>query len=168
LAIGSVFSDNFGVRFRLEQPSRGETFLWRSDLSAEFFELVAQHEIFEPSATQGILGLSITGDAVPDIRRLAKTKTGVFKSALNLSPKAGASATSVRSAGEAVSIANQAKEQIRRFRLDSGLSAVHLVLYCPSTIALFLGQRMNALGEVHTWERSGDGSYQPSVTISTG
>lgn len=167
LAIGAVFSEAFGVRFRVEQPSGGETFLWRSDAGTELFELRVEQELYNPEGSEGIVGLSITGDAMSDIRHLEKSNRGVFKAALNLSPKAGASTTSIRSAGEAVSLANQVKEQMRRFRSESGLSAVHLVLYCPSTVALFVGQRMNALGKVHTWERSADGSYQPSVTLLT-
>lgn len=168
LAVGFVFSESFGVRFRVEQPSGGETFLWRSDAGAEPFELNGQQAPLDPQANEGIVALSITGDATPDIHRLVRSTPGTFKASLNLSPKPGSSATSIHSAGEAVSIANQAKEQMRRFRTESGLSAIHLVLYCPSTVALFLGQRMNALGRVMTWERSADGSYQPSVTLLTG
>jgi hypothetical protein len=168
LAVGYVFSEAFGVRFRVEQPSGGETFLWRSDAGMESLELSSQQQLLDPVASEGIVALSITGDATPDMQRLAKSRPGTFRATLNLSPKAGAGATSIRSAGEAVSIANQAKEQMRRFRTEFGLSAVHLVLYCPATIALFLGQRMSALGKVPTWERSADGSYQQSVTLHTG
>jgi hypothetical protein len=168
LAVGFVFSEAFGVRFRVEQPSGGETFLWRSDAGSEPFELSGQQALLEPQASEGIVAFSITGDATADIQRLAQSRPGAFKAILNLTPKPGPSATSIHSAGEAVSMANQAKEQMRRFRTEFGLSAIHLVLYCPSTVALFLGQRMNALGKVGTWERSADGSYHPSVTLLTG
>ncbi len=168
LAVGNVYSEAFGVRFRLEQPSGGEILFWRSDVGVEPFELTAQDIPLDPQGSDGVVALSITGDAAPDVQRLASSKPGTFRAFLNLVPKAGADATSVRSAGEAVSIATQAKDALRRFRIDHRLSTIHLVLYCPASVALFLGQRMNALGRIHTWERSADGSYQPSVALITG
>lgn len=43
-----------------------------------------------------------------------------------------------------------------------------MVLYVPATLCLFLGQRLNALGEVVTYERTVHGGYQPSVMLRTG
>jgi hypothetical protein len=168
LAVGFVFSEGFGARFRVEQPSGGETLFWRSDAGIETFELEARETPLNDKATEGIVALSITGDATPDIERLVYSHPGRFRAILSLSPKQGPSATSIRTAGEASSVATHTKEELRRLRREHGLSALHLVLYSPSSVALFLGQRMNALGTVLTWERSPDGSYQPSVTLLTG
>jgi len=168
LAVGHVYSEAFGIRFRVEQSSGSEILFWRSDAGTEPFELKAEHITFDPQGSEGIVALSITGDAGPDVQRLASSKPGTFGAFLNLTPKAGANATSIHSAGEVVCIATQAKDALRRFRIDHSLSAIHLVLYCPATVALFLGQRMNALGRIHTWERSADGFYQSSVALLTG
>jgi SMODS-associated and fused to various effectors sensor domain/Cap4 dsDNA endonuclease len=168
LAVGHIFSEPFGIRFRVEQPSGGEILLWRSDAGTEAFDLHTEETPFDADGSEGIVALSITGNAGPDVLRLASVMPRNFRAFLNLTPKAGFSATSVQSAGQVVSIATQVKELIRRFRTHRGLTAIHLVLYCPAAVALFLGQRMNALGKVLTWERSADGSYQPSVTLLTG
>lgn len=168
LAVGRVFAEALGFRFRVEQPSGGEILLWRSDVGAEPFDLDASETPLDQRGTAGLVALSITGDAGPDVLRLAAATPNTFRTLLNLFPHTKPSSNAVRSAGQAVTIAGKAKERIRRFRNEHNLNLIHLVLYCPATVALFLGQRMNALGEVVTWERSADGSYQRSVALLTG
>src|SRR5258708_28468835 len=58
---------------------------------------------------------------------------------------------------------SQLKVLMRQFPTEYNLSAIHLVLFCPASITLFLGQRMNALGEVITYEWTVDGAYLMSV-----
>jgi CBASS immunity sensor of nucleotide second messenger signals len=168
LAVGRVFAEALGFRFRVEQPSGGEILLWRSDAGAEPFELDTSETPLDQGGTAGLVALSITGDAGPDALRLAAGTPNTFRTFLSISPHTKPSSSVVRSAGEAVTIAIQTKEDIRRLRNEHKLNAVHLALYCPATVALFLGQRMNAIGDVVTWERSADGSYQRSVTLVTG
>ena len=168
LAVGRVFAEALGFRFRVEQPSGGEILLWRSDAGVEPFELDTSETSLDQCGTASLVSLSITGDAGPDVRRLAAEMPDTFRTTLDIFPHAKPSSSVVRSAGEAVAIAIQAKEHIRRFRTEQNLSSIHLVLCCPASVALFLGQRMNALGEVVTWERTVDGSYQRSVALLTG
>lgn len=68
----------------------------------------------------------------------------------------------------ASALAVRAKDLIRAFRNRYRASQTHLVLYAPATFCLFLGQRLNALGRIVTYERTVEGGYQASLTISTG
>jgi hypothetical protein len=57
---------------------------------------------------------------------------------------------------------------IRGSRNKYRAARTHLVLFAPATFCLFLGQRLNAVGEIITYERTAQGAYQPSVTLKTG
>jgi hypothetical protein len=168
LAVGRVFSETFGVQFRIEQPSGGEVLIWRSDVGPSNYQLTIRQTNLESAASAGLVSLSITGDAEPDVRQLINESPGTFRTFLNVLPAAGAGSAAVKAPSDAIAIASQAKEEIRLFRNQNGLQSIHLVLYCPAALALFLGQRLNALGSIFTYERSLSGKYQPSVCLQTG
>jgi len=168
LAAGRVFSETFGVQFRVEQSSGGEVLLWRSDAGPSDYRLNTRQTNLESGASAGLVALSITGDAEPDVAQLINESPGTFRAFLNILPAAGAASNAVKSPSDAIAIASQVKEEIRRFRSQNGLQSIHLVLYCPAVLALFLGQRLNALGNIFTYERSLSGKYQPSVCLQTG
>jgi hypothetical protein len=102
------------------------------------------------------------------VRQLINESPGTFRTFLNVLPAAGAGSAAVKAPSDAIAIASQAKEEIRLFRNQNGLQSIHLVLYCPAALALFLGQRLNALGNIFTYERRLSGKYQPSVCLQTG
>uniref|UniRef100_UPI0011449D80 SAVED domain-containing protein n=1 Tax=Myxococcus sp. AB025B TaxID=2562794 RepID=UPI0011449D80 len=87
---------------------------------------------------------------------------------LVLEPEEGTGDGAVRSAGDAVAFAVQAREFIRRARSRYRVRMTHLLLFAPSTCALFLGQRLNAVGPVVVHELALDGRYVPVLTVQTG
>jgi hypothetical protein len=115
-----------------------------------------------------LVSLSITGDAEPDMAQMINGSPGTFRGLLNILPAAGAGSSAVKSPSDAVAIANQVKDEIRRFRTQNSLQSIHLVLYCPAVLALFLGLRLNALGDILAYERDLNGKYQVSVRLQTG
>jgi len=168
LVVGRVFSEALGFRFRVEQPSSGETFLWRSDAARSGYQVNVTEVELAASGDAGIVSLSITGDSKPEVQHMISSSSVSFRSWMDISPEAGASGRSIKSAGDAVSIAEQLKELTKKFRQKNGLKTVHMVLYCPATVALFAGQRLNALGDVITYERTLAGAYQQSAILQTG
>jgi hypothetical protein len=167
LAVGRSFPEAGGFRFRVEQPTAGETFLWRSDVPAGVFDLQVSATPVHGSGSDLLFSLSVTGDASNDVRRLL-SEDPRFKLWVDVRPKQGAASTIVRSANDAVAIAVQCKDFMRDYRTRSGAERIGLVLYCPASVALFLGQRLNALGEIIAYERRVSGGYQESVVIQTG
>lgn len=66
---------------------------------------------------------------------------------------------------DAVALADHARTIIAEHRRHG--RRTHLVIYGPKSFAIFLGQRLSALGEIVTYEFSTTG-YIPSITYSTG
>lgn len=167
LVVGRSFPEAGGFRFRVEQPTAGETFLWRSDVPASAFDLEISTTQVQGNGHDLLFSLSITGDASSDVRRLL-SEDPRFKLWVDVKPKQGSSSTVLKSANDAVGIAVQCKELMRDYRARSNAERIGLVLYCPASLALFLGQRLNALGKIIAYERRVSGGYQKSVVIQTG
>lgn len=168
LAVGLGFSEVAGFKFRAEQPTRGESHLWRSDagLSERIFRV--KEEACEPAGQDILITISVTGDATADVRPLAERLQGKLKALVSAEPDNGAGDAAITSNEDAVALAVRAKELIRASRNKYRASQTHLVLYAPATFCLFLGQRLNALGRIVTYERTLDGGYQVSLILSTG
>lgn len=71
--------------------------------------------------------------------------------------------------GEAVELADQIVAQLREARSRYGrVGAVHLFAAAPLGLAFLIGQLLNTLGTVHTYEHVGDdgvGHYEPAVIL---
>jgi hypothetical protein len=167
LQVGRSFPEAGGFRFRVEQPTAGETFLWRSDVPASAFDLEVSATPVPGNGSDLLFSLSITGDASHDVHRLL-SEDSRFKLWVDVKPKQGSRSTALKSASDAVSVAVQCKDLMRDYRVQSKAERIGLVLYCPASLALFLGQRLNALGEIIAFERLVSGGYQQSVIIQTG
>lgn len=147
LVVGRALPEASGFRLRVEQPTAGETYLWRSDAPASQFDLTVSEIPVEGPGKDLLVSVSLTGDAANDVRRLL-SENSRFKLWVDVKPATGARSTSVRSGSEATAIAVQVKELMRQFRIRSGAERIGLILYCPASVALFVGQRLNAVGEV--------------------
>ncbi|WP_426755875.1 SAVED domain-containing protein [Myxococcus sp. Y35] len=168
LAVGFHFLEVGGYRFRVEQPTRGETFLWRSDARPSQRRLrITGHE-GHADATELLVVFQMTGDARADVERFVAERPGAFRAVLYLEPEDGPHDGAVGSDADAVAFAIQAREQLRRARNEYRAAVTHLILYAPASCCLFLGQRLNAVGAVVSYERTGDGGYAPALTLQTG
>jgi len=167
LVVGRSLPEAGGFRLRVEQPTAGETHLWRSDAPASPFDLNISETPIEGPGKDLLVSVSLTGEAGNDVRKLL-SETQAFKLWVDVRPATGASSTAVKSASEATAIAVKIKELMREFRIRSHAERIGLILYCPASVALFIGQRLNALGEVVAYERRTAGGYQESIVIQTG
>jgi CBASS immunity sensor of nucleotide second messenger signals len=165
LAVGAALPEVAGFRLRAEQPTGGEIQLWRSDTSPSRKAFIVVRELGQ-LGSDVVVGFSITGRGFSDMQSLMSTlRANAFVYA---EPATGTGATSVGDAGDAVALARSAKALMRMAREKYESSRIHLVLYGPWCFALFLGQLLNAVGTVRTYERTVDGGYQVSVTLATG
>lgn len=168
LAVGFYFSEAAGFRFRSEQVTRGENFLWRSDVGASAGRLKVIEREGASDAKVLLVMFQLTQDARVDLERFEAAHPGAYRAVLVLEPEGGPGDGAVTSAGDAVAFAVQARELIRRARSRYRASSTHLLLYAPSTCCLFLGQRLNAVGPVVVHERTVDERYSPVFTLQTG
>lgn len=168
LAVGMTFPEVGGYKFRAEQPTRGENYLWRSDArpSERTFRVTEQEG--DEKAKDILVTLALTGPAHEDVRVLSEQLPGVLKALVYAEPDNGPGDGSITGDHDAVAFAIRAKELIRGSRNKYRAARTHLVLYAPATFCLFLGQRLNAVGEIITYERTAPGGYQLSVILKTG
>lgn len=166
LAVGASFPEVAGYRFRAEQPP--QALLWRSDTPPSSRQLRPFERAGSPEGTDLLVVLALTGNTRVDVARFKEQHPGRFKTVLTLEPDAGPSELALGSAADATAFALQTKQHLRRLREETGAHTTHLILYAPATFCLFLGQRLNALGRIVTYERTQAGGYAPSLVIETG
>jgi SMODS-associated and fused to various effectors sensor domain/CHAT domain len=170
LAVGSLFPRVDDYRLRSEQPTLNETTLWRSDVRASKrrFQILEEKQRRKGAGGEDILVvLSITGNAAMEATSLYKQNKQIGAMIL-AEPDTGTGESVLRSDKDAVALAIHAKELIRELRIKYEASRIHLVLYTPASYSLFLGQYLNALGDIVTYERDVDGTYKQSITLRTG
>jgi hypothetical protein len=165
LAVGAVLPEVAGFKLRVEQPTGGETYLWRSDAPPSAATLEVKYEDGQ-DGDDLLVGISIVGNGLDDLKSLRVARD--FGSMVYAEPASGTGNTAVTSAGDAAALATASRDLLRAMRAKYKAKRVHLVLYTPSSFAVFLGQRLNAVGTVVTYERTADGGYQESVTLMTG
>jgi len=168
LAIGAEFPEVGGYRFRVEQPTRGETYLWRSDAKPSSAKLEVREDPGDPEGRDILALISITGDASADVRNFLQTCPIKFVARVYAQPTSGPGDASVQSDSDASAFAVHTKELIRTLRVKYQAKRTHLILYAPASYCLFLGQRLSALGDIATYERTIEGGYQTSLTLRTG
>jgi hypothetical protein len=165
VVVGRIFSEAMGFKFRVEQPSGGEVNLWRSDVGTSSYGLVKSMSEGDRQSRVGMVSVSVTGDARPDVQRQFVGTTTHFRVWVDIQPLEGPNANSLKSANDAVSVAIDIKEQIRQIRAHYDLDQIWLFLYCPASLALFLGQRLNALGKIVLFERDSKNTYTESIRM---
>ena len=167
LAVGSRFLEVGGYSFRAEQPTRGEINLWRSDAKPSQRDFVIREREISLEGKDILVVFSITGDASDDADVLSTNIPESLRAVIYAEPDNAPGDGAIESDSDATALAIRGKEIIRSSRLKYRSLRTHLVLYAPATFCLFLGQRLNALGEIVTYERTADGGYQPSVILRT-
>ena len=170
LAIGAVFPEVGGYTLRTEQPTHGRTVLWRSDSepSSRRFKTTSTRRSIDATGNDVLIALSITGTALREVSDLYERQFENFAAMIYAEPDNGPGDGALHYDSDAVALAIHAKELIRACKQEYNPSRIHIVVYAPAAYCLFLGQRLNALGEIVTYERTLDGGYKPSVTIQTG
>jgi hypothetical protein len=168
LAVGFAFQEIAGYSFRAAQPTRGELFLWRSDAPPTGRAFITSLEEAPDNTSDEILVVfSIVGDARPDVQRLRERLGSKLRATVYAQPDGGGSGDSIRTAGDATALAHEAKELLKAVRSRFQASRTHLVLYAPATFCLLLGQKLNSLSPVVSYELTREHDYQQSVILET-
>lgn len=168
LAIGAMFPDVGGFAFRTLQPTGSENNLWRSDTPPT--QIKFEHEAVAGNGLGDDVGLflAVSGNGRADAERFFNENRDKFSALVYAEPEAGGGQAVLTGAGDAVALANHAKELIRKTRSEFAAKRIHLVLYAPASFCLFLGQKLNAIGTIITYERDSNDGYQESLSIATG
>ena len=158
LCIGSVFSAVSGFTFEMDY--RGE--VWKTDKygGPEYpweVERVGPRQCREIAVAIGILK-----DIREDVAQFLEHEGRSAELRLVLT---GFEALTGPAAANAAAAA--AKEAVARELSASGARVLHLFMAVPAPFALYLGHRLNAVGEVQCYEWVGESSYVPTCRFST-
>jgi hypothetical protein len=168
LAVGFAFQEVAGYSFRATQPTRSEIFLWRSDAPPTTRTFVTHiEEEANPQGDEILVTFSIVGDARPDAQALRQRLGSKLRATVDAQPDGGCGGDSIRSAGDATALAHAAKELLKATRARYQAARIHLVLYAPAAFCLFLGQKLNSLRTILTYEQTPEHDYQRSVILET-
>lgn len=165
LAIGKVFPIA-GHTLQVNQRTGGKTELWRSDATGG----TAKFQEAEKAGEAGpnlLIALNVGKRPVwRDVERLYKSPNYDFDAVAVLK----AEKEILDSAADATALADSALDWLRNNYLDAyRAERIHLVLACPQSFAVFLGQRLRFLGKVITYEHqpTDESRYVPSVVLHT-
>lgn len=166
LGIGSVFPSVGRYHLEYEQSTNNVLQTWRSQAAPSPLKF----KVLDAVGNDGdemLVVFSVTGNARPQVDAWL-SKTGLmFDSFVHLEPETGASPTAIESDADAVALAFDAKKMLLHYRQQFKASKFHLILYCPAAFSLFLGQQLNALGQVvaYDWNRD-QGEYVETLRLS--
>ena len=163
VAIGTIFPDTRGYTLRVEQS----TALWRSDAQQSDAKFRVVQENGEPGEHL-LIALGITGDPSLDVAQLRQDSPVSFSAVVYAEPESGTGSQIITSDSDAVALALDAKDLIRRYRHKYHAHCIHLILFAPVGFCLFLGQRLRVVGDVVCYELVASRNYQPSVKLLTG
>lgn len=165
LAIGKVFPIA-GHTIQVNQNVPGKVLLWSSDALGSDLQFQAAHTEGNPGPNL-LVAIDVGRSSIwRDAQRLYRSDKYAFDAVVHLkSPK-----DFLDSAAEANALAEDAVKQIRDDYLDRYQpEQVHLVMACPQSLAVFIGQRLRFCGKVATYEHqpTAEDRYVPSVVLYT-
>lgn len=166
LAVGAAFPEVAGFRFRTEQITGGISWLWRSDAppSNRRFKVIEEQG---KAGKEILIAFCLTGRVWEEVKDFYHNHPK-FKAVVYAEPDCGPGSEALQGAADATALARDAKELLRYKRGEYNASRIHLILFAPATFCLFLGQKLNALGDIVTYERKVKGGYQKSLLLRTG
>lgn len=163
LALGQQFSECGRWRFQVDQPP--DLVLWTSDpslASSSSVKLVVREQMGEGGknilVALGIINGTSTRNGAK--RLMDNAPSGFFESFIYAEPDADEGALLTNA--DIVRLARQAKQLLT----NCNGSNIHLVIAAPAAFCLFLGQQLNALGEVqiYEWQRE-ERRYEPTLKL---
>lgn len=168
LAMGHTFSIPTGFTFEVEQRRQtGEVTIWSSVGRSDSADLKAHQLPGNLDADHALVLLSISRDVLRDAGNwLAGPDAPAFRRRLHVRPQYGeASRDFVRNGEHARGIASYVADRIIELRREVG--QIHLLIAAPWTVALFLGQHLNACGPIHLYEHDKvTGSYAQACILA--
>lgn len=167
LALGYTFPTVDGFQFQTEQISSSGKATWRSNEPPSALRFRIEEPATENADAELLIAFSITGSAKSDINILREESFQPF-TVVYCEPECGAGDTAIASNADATALARHARETMQRYIKQFGVTKTHLILYAPQGFCLFLGQKLNALGEITVYERRSQGGYQVGVVLQTG
>lgn len=167
-AFGFSFSEV--ARYTIEVDQNGQ--LWRTDAAASTDFLLQignpyfpEGEVLDGEGSTVAVGISITGSLDNDVRDYLAGRTEQVAALLLLRPERELGRDCLRSAGDVIALADQAKGHLRALAKRWQAKRLLLFYFGPLSAACFLGHRLNAVcQEIQIMEDQQPG-YAPSFIL---
>ena len=160
IAIGCVFSAVSGFVIQMETKEG----IWCSDdhPQTDTPDYLWEQELHgDESTSEMVIGISIKRKIDNEVEQYLETMSFSGSRLCLFSDDA------ILSAAHASRAAERAKQIINESVAAVGAKKIHLFIASPAQFALFLGHRLNAVGEIQCYEYQGANAYVPTWLIST-
>lgn len=172
VAVGAAFLSVSGMRasWVQDQHSFGKPAeLWDIDRDREGSNFSADIKPQSPGASDVAVVVSVAADVGSDFAATAATLPPL-RAVVSISPAFGPpGGRTILTAGQALDVAHLTIDALRRARAQYQCrGAVHLFMAVPVGLAFMIGQLLNTLGAVHTYEHVPGHSipYAPAAVLS--
>lgn len=169
-ALGNCFMATAGPDIAWEQRMRDQSSqVW--SLSAPREESGFQSNILDGSiAGENIaVMVSVNNDVSSAVAASAAT-TGPMRAYVHIKRNDSAQSATLESPGQASHLARMVIDETRKARLEYAINGrIHLFAAAPAGLAMMIGQLLNTLGPVQTYEHipsDGAGNYQPAALLN--
>lgn len=170
VALGATFLSVGGTRTRWIQDQ--QTFgkapeSWSLDAARHPSGYKVQTHSRIPGATDLAILVSVAADVTADFN-ITSSSLPELRAVVSVSPPTAGTRTPL-TAGEAIDVAHLAIDAIRSARATyHTLGTIHLFLAVPAGLAMMIGQLLNTLGRVQTYEHipSTAVPYQPAALLT--
>lgn len=165
-ALGRVFMEPSGINLTWMQHTPGGSQRWSlADEEEESgFHARTQHVSFD--GTELAVLVNVRSDVEPAVHASGLPEFGAVT---RIAPRDDAYPAHVASPGQATHLARLVVREIRRaLTSHSHLRCAHVFLSGPAGLAVLIGQQLNALGPVQTYEHmpaGGPGRYEPAARL---
>jgi len=167
-AIGRAFVEPSGLRLVWRQHTGAAEQDWSLRVAPEpsGFRIEATHS--DLSAQDIAVLVSVRGDVEPAVR--ATKELPRFAVVSRVTPEAGIFPARIDTPGQAVHLARAVADEIRRVRTSHAYATrTHIFLSGPVGLAVLIGQQLNGLGPVQTYEHiqgDGPGTYVAAALLT--
>lgn len=165
IALGLVLRETEGWVIQTTQRPGDEP--WYSDaVPTPGYVPLVRESCADPGGEDLALLVSVKNDIEGDVERyLTQANIGV-RAMVSVLPPSGAGTSSIISNGDAIAFAVRARDVLRSAQEKHGKRTTHLFMSAPQSVALFLGQRLTAMGRLYLYEFT-DPGYVLSCTLNT-
>ncbi|MCC6676323.1 MAG: SAVED domain-containing protein [Phycisphaerales bacterium] len=166
LLLGRVFAETTGVALTwVQMPSRAH---WSLDTPPENHGLSARLDSADAHGRDLAVLVSCRGNVEPAVE--ATRSRPAFRAILRIGATDSSGMVDLNTPGRSAGAARFIGDQLRLARQQySIVERVHLFFSGPVGLAMMVGQQLNAVGPVHTYEHNqesgGVGVYEPAVIL---
>lgn len=170
-ALGYHLMAPIGVKIAWEQRMPdGTTQIWSRQAEREESGFIILTQAGDLSATDLAVMVSVNND-VSNAVAASREFTGPFRAQVHIRRDDSVQSARLNSPGQALDVARRITDAARAARHQYGINGkVHLFSAIPAGLAVLIGQLLNTLGPVQTYEHvpdSATGHYRPAAMLNT-